>query len=510
MPVEKKKGQLIHKFESIDDMRKFYAELNSMQGNGEEVALDFNIDFYSDDVCTKIVEVVEKTSRVGFKPSVRVRGNNLEFTKDEIQNLNECEDYLEKGGVELFISDDFNLYSIDETMVAYAKLRAVAEEIKNHDGSPFEKFLEIYGYVTSHIYKKNEENLGMSRDIIAIMNSDDIVCVGYAKLMEYLCKEVGIDCRCSGCDLFTTENEYTSSHQCNLVYMKDEKYGIDGWYHVDACWDAVRNGGEPYLNYNYCMIPIEDVKHSTRRFDFYYESEAVYGDLDELFIDYFKKPSKLKKCMEFLGLELDKKIPAMTNAEYNMKRNGALNILNDLLKKHKIQKDVYGYISNSGGIFDIESLIALCFDYKKNEKRIDYILNELNERYKISKNANPKPSKNSIDNVYEYLFDLMGEPSSEKERQAVKQALVILNNEDMLFNEILKMRKSSKPITMKKYALALKHNQMQNGKDEEQAEEFAKKAMKRTIKRAGQRFDDGATNAFKRKSMQMESAKSSS
>ena len=60
MPIQKKVTKQVQKFKTLDDMRKFYAKLNEMEGSGEDFELSFNIDYYSEDVCSSIVDVVEK------------------------------------------------------------------------------------------------------------------------------------------------------------------------------------------------------------------------------------------------------------------------------------------------------------------------------------------------------------------------------------------------------------------------------------------------------------------
>lgn len=503
------KNQNIHKIRSIDDMRKFYARLNEMESDGEKLVLDFNIDNYSEDVCERITDIANKVAARGFKPQIRVCGKNLEFSKTEIERLDFFEDECKKLGYEFYISDEMGLYSVEETMMAYAKARIVEHEIESYEGSPFEKFIKIYQHVTSHVYKENKDNKAASRDIISVLNGDDIVCVGYAKLIERLCKVAGIECKMISCDLFDSENGYITSHKCNLIYLKDEKYGIDGWYHVDACWDAVKNGGEPFLNYTHCLIPIEDVKHfAQRRFDFYDEVAAIYGEEKENFIDYFNKPIKLKNAMEYLGLQFDTKFPVIETREYYEKRDAAISKLSEIMKSKKVPNDVYEVAHGLNGIFKIESLIALCIDADANKDKIDYVIDELKKLYKSSKEKKLKRNQTDINDVYEFLIDMKLSPSEKEEIYNIKSALTIINNYDVLAGYVRGM-KESKPINMKRYARAIKSVLMSDGQSEEYSETFTKRAMVRTTKRASVKFDNGAINAFKQKAIALNKEKNS-
>lgn len=511
MPIAKDKSVRVQKFKSLDDMRKFYAELNSMQGEGEKISLDFNIDYYSEDVCASIVDVAEKTSRVGFKPHVQVHGNNLEFSKAEVQGFSACEGVLEQSGVEFFVSDGDNLYSLDETMSAYAKARAVADEIAFHDGSPFEKFIEIYEYVSSFIYKENKENKMSARDIISVLNGDDIVCVGYARILKYLCTAVGIDCKCVSSDLFDKEGNYISSHQCNLIYIKDEKYGIDGWYHADACWDSVKENGKSLKTYNYCLLPISDVKHHAQRnVSFYNEAELLYENQDDLFFDYFKDVAKLKRAMEFYDLKFDGAMPGVTVSDFNSHRNKAIGKLYKLFKENDIPDDVFAVTRGIGGILEIESLIALCMDYEKNQGILNSAIHMLKMLYAESKKKSAKNNNEYIIyNIYNHLDNRRLSKATVLEARKIREAQLVIKNENNLFEQIASIKSSSRPIAIKKYASAIKQNLTRVGMQEEDAKEMAKKSIIRTTKRAGIKFDDGASNMFKQKALTLASQKSS-
>lgn len=503
MPIQKKSTNQVQKFRTLDDMRKFYADLNQMEGNGEDFSLDFGIDYYSEDICSSIVDVVEKTSRMGFKPQVQVRSKNLQFERAEVQNLSVCADMLEEKEFDFYVSDGENLYSLDETMSAYAKVRAIAEEINSHEGSPFEKFIEIYDYVTSFVYKENPENKMAARDVISILNGDDIVCVGYARILKYLCSVVGIDCKCVSSDLFDKEGNYTSSHQCNLVYLKDEKYGIDGYYHVDACWDSAK-GSQKVKTYAHCLIPVEDVKHYAKKdFCFYGEAEALYGEAESLYFDYFKDPTSLRKTMAYYGIEFDGVMPGVSVSAFNEKRDRAIWRLFQTLKANGIPDDVYEKARGLSGLLEVESLIALCMDFDKNKKLIDLAIAKMKELYAESEKTFKKHNNNEyiIYNIYNDLNDRRQSKATVIEAGKIREAQLIIKNENILFDEIEKIKQNSKPITMKRYAAGVKHNLVLQGMGEDEAQEQAKKIMIKTTKLAAVKFDDEASNVFKKKSL---------
>ena len=83
----------------------------------------------------------------------------------------------------------------------------------------------------------------------------------------------------------------------------------------------------------------------------------------------------------------------------------------------------------------------------------------------------------------------------------IREAQLIIKNEKMLADRIEKIKEGSKPITMKRYAAAIKHKHMISGMSEKEAEEYSKKSIIATTKLSAQKFDDEASNTFKKKSL---------
>lgn len=160
--------------------------------------------------------------------------------------------------------------------------------------SPLEKFICAFNYVSDFAY--NEENLlegdslDSSREIEGIYSTRRIVCYGYANLLSRLCDGLGIPCliqdalieeHANGDELITGGE----LHANNLVFLKDEKYGIDGVFYTDACWDALKmydawreaNPNPNYKQYNWCLIPYGDPKfYSSVTKKIKYEPESQF------------------------------------------------------------------------------------------------------------------------------------------------------------------------------------------------------------------------------------------
>ena len=83
--------------------------------------------------------------------------------------------------------------------------------------------------------------------------------------MEHFLNELGIKCLSQPCFVCDKNGESLGSHINNIVYLEDSKYNIKGWYYLDACWDSINKGEEPFLKYAYSLIPVGDVSQMKTR-----------------------------------------------------------------------------------------------------------------------------------------------------------------------------------------------------------------------------------------------------
>lgn len=130
------------------------------------------------------------------------------------------------------------------------KLDSIVESAK--ELSPLEKYLYFYNIVAKYKeYNDNENDIDASRNIYFILFNEYMVCVGFANLLSELCKRAGIktidydvtfDTSYDDTDLFTIPIPEKipiekGEHLRLKVYIKDEKYGVEGIYIADPTWD---------------------------------------------------------------------------------------------------------------------------------------------------------------------------------------------------------------------------------------------------------------------------------
>lgn len=258
--------------------------------------------------------VVENVHTYGDKNGETYQG----YTNDELRTLVDNNNYLIENTE---IKDGFDFYggrSLNDEIIANRKLNDIIDFINNSkfSGEPFsqfEKFLLAYQYVANRVYK----NAGKPRWVPNIMTSDNIVCTGYANLLKYICDNIGIECQCQDLvvnHLKNGEVDKIEDHTNNVVYIKDDKYGIDGLFYCDACWDSPKQGAfaQSYdvAFFNYCCLSVDDIGNMLEKeIEFDMETEDASNSWGRNLANYHDFTNKHKKQME------NPKCPTLQNFE---------------------------------------------------------------------------------------------------------------------------------------------------------------------------------------------------
>ena len=243
---------------SKEQLKKFEPSVNN---EGLSLVIDYK-DYSSEDVLNiydKAKEIISK----GIKLSIIIQADGRNFTDEELSIFIALEKELKKDDVPLYFDGGIKeTYTLEELIKADKKMDAIIDKINKSNLSPLEKYIYIYNFLTRKKYhfddreksgEDKEKYIHLSRDIISVMNSDYIVCQGYAELNAYLCRNVGIECLTN--DLFIVDSDGPEAHINNTVLLKDEKYGIDGVFYSDPTWDNNPDERE----YCFTLLPMSDV-----------------------------------------------------------------------------------------------------------------------------------------------------------------------------------------------------------------------------------------------------------
>lgn len=178
-------------------------------------------------------------------------------------------------------------YNIDELFEIDQKIEVLAKSLNDSNGkklSPFEKYISAYIIATNFgIYKEegNQSWAVSSRSVYEIMrsaNNNAIVCVGYVNLLIELLARNGMEEYITRFDVKAKDEGRFNNNDSNyvkndnnharlIVYLKDDKYKINGVYMGDPTWDSISKGDVPgKKNFQHLMLTYDEALRDTYQF----------------------------------------------------------------------------------------------------------------------------------------------------------------------------------------------------------------------------------------------------
>lgn len=275
-------------------------------------------------------------------------------------------------------------------------LNLVAKDIKESGLSNLEMFLAIYEIVYFFkFYKKesNEENYTLSRNLYEYLNNSYMVCAGYADLMQNLCERVGIVCFYHVLLPKNVSEDKSVPHVRNCVYLKDDKYNVDGFYISDATsLESMKEvSGMPVINSfsSVLMLPREEREENI------YRTFDIFGLSKEEFINESKTNSEyLKRKLIYIFKDIDIDFVKMVSSlDLTIKRN-AVKVWNYVFKRFdkKISKntlvsafkEVFKFVFKNASELQVIDFEIFCrgniiFDIEELFNKYDLIFMNLKE-----------------------------------------------------------------------------------------------------------------------------------
>lgn len=202
--------------------------------------------------------------------------------------------------IDLYV--DFNnnsqFISIDDCLKTIDFIESKLNYIKSLELSPIEEIMYVFDFAKQKIYKEvgDGEEKSISRDLSSVLFQDSIVCVGYANIMDsYLNFLNNPNVVSLTCNLENLNDDF--GHMRNKIYVKDEKYGIDGVYYFDATWCSKESiDDEEYVNnYSFFAKTFEQAKiiDEKQGHDFFYIEDEFLSE------DFMEKLEKLSEKKDF-------------------------------------------------------------------------------------------------------------------------------------------------------------------------------------------------------------------
>ena len=207
-----------------------------------------------ENITTKMVwEEIEDYTKEGLNPKNIVFAffndhKKKTFSKKEMYNLMKITEILKPLGISVGIYDYQDVYDYHKVNNAQKILMNNVNAIKQLHYSPLEKLMHAYFVVARNRYVSatEEESESISRSVYGVLNSDKMVCSGYSELLKAVVKELDDEnLKVFANDVAIKDKKDKKEkkvdiefHQNNIVYIKDEKYNIDGFYYLDPTWDT--------------------------------------------------------------------------------------------------------------------------------------------------------------------------------------------------------------------------------------------------------------------------------
>lgn len=169
----------------------------------------------------------------------------------------------------------------------------------------------VYDIVRDKVYAEVDENedKNISRNLSSVLLGNKIVCVGYAKIFRTILEKLGI----SSHEVYLYYPNKNGGHARNEVYIKDEKYAVDGVYYFDPTWDSKKSENDNTYLFSYRYFAMTKVAMGLmdkgRLIDriFPYFSDDIADEFEEI----------IKEGLEKVPEEMIKSINYMTSLVYN-------------------------------------------------------------------------------------------------------------------------------------------------------------------------------------------------
>ena len=182
------------------------------------------------------------------------------YTCEEFKKLLEVKQNIKdhyKEDYELLFVDGYMEFTEKEILTANSRIKEVVNTIKKEKLSPLEAVLYVHTLLTQREYFK-EEHENKNRSIYSVLNQKNIICTGFANIFAAIFLELN-DPRIKVKEAVLNMDRGAWSHAVNNVYINDEKYGIEGYYYLDACANAENKNS---TGLDYFMIPLTDIRYS--------------------------------------------------------------------------------------------------------------------------------------------------------------------------------------------------------------------------------------------------------
>ncbi len=222
----------------------------------------------------------------------------------------------------------YKFNKVDVLFSDFMETQEIIEEekelIKQYNFSKLDQLMLLYDLLKERLYKNNSEGKSyVSRDLNQVLKSEEIVCLGYARIFAAVANSLEIPTHVKYYYPISDEKEY--GHATAISFINDEISSFTGCLEFDMTWDRKKtpNSKKWINNYDWFGLNEELAEKAKKIADLEpYKSDYSFSQITNLFKKYQKDiqnnlpeiiiENKVKKIInqiikiyEFLNLDFE-------------------------------------------------------------------------------------------------------------------------------------------------------------------------------------------------------------
>lgn len=228
----------------------------------------------------RIKEIIEENNDF-FKDKIIDIGIEVSFDKTGYKKI--IDNFGYKDNYRFLVNGNEGYITLNEFKKSLEILDEINEKFNKYKLSNLEKIMYAYDIVRDKKYKFNEKNLTLSSDLSKVITGDTAICVGFSKFFKKILEDVNIPVKIIDID---SKNVEKFGHERTIIYVKDEKYNINGLFFFDPTWDSQTDKWDYINNYYFFMQNYKQI----RQLDLFFNYETKFK-IDEI-MEYISKSDK--------------------------------------------------------------------------------------------------------------------------------------------------------------------------------------------------------------------------
>ena len=156
-------------------------------------------------------------------------------------NLSVCEKLAKETNLTFDYGNIGDPANLEEFKGLIASLNWYRNLINESNLSPAEKVMFAFDIMKTFAYNESDVSKNDSRYPHRIIETGNIVCVGYSEMLKQILKDMDdIKVGNLGVECYDSNGKHLGGHARSIVELDDSKYNIHGMYVMDATWDSFK------------------------------------------------------------------------------------------------------------------------------------------------------------------------------------------------------------------------------------------------------------------------------